>query len=281
MRTPSLTASKKRRNAGRPSKKTDEKVKALMQVISTGAPYRICCAAVGVSYDSFMTWKREDWEFDAKVEAASAKAALRLLGKIEKQADQNFAASSWILERRFPEIFSRPEVQLNLIQQNNTVENSLVINITGTDAARIEAQAEPIRAEVAAMFEQYRPLSGGGENAAHEVEAEPVAEQPLPKVADSDQGRVITHRDGDENSQAFWRILVSARPERLIAKDTAEFAVRTLLSQTLGYKAHRMEIDFGGDPVTLEEMFSRLEELCGGSSCWQAAQRLAGYTATS
>ena len=60
-----------------------------MRVIATGAPYVICCQATGVSYDSFMTWKREDLEFAARVEEASAKAALRLLAKIEKQGDEN------------------------------------------------------------------------------------------------------------------------------------------------------------------------------------------------
>jgi len=59
---------------------------AILKVIATGAPYMICCAARGLAYDSFMTWKREDLEFAARVEEASAKAALRLLSKIEKQA---------------------------------------------------------------------------------------------------------------------------------------------------------------------------------------------------
>jgi hypothetical protein len=55
---------------------------AILKVIATGAPYMICCAAVGLAYDSFMTWKRADSNFAARVEEASVKAALRLLGKI-------------------------------------------------------------------------------------------------------------------------------------------------------------------------------------------------------
>ena len=104
-----------RRPVGRPTKKTDETIEALMRIIATGAPYMICCAATGISYDSFMTWKREDQEFDARVEQAAAKAALRLWNKIEEQTDVTFASAAWLMERCWPELFSRPEVQLNLI----------------------------------------------------------------------------------------------------------------------------------------------------------------------
>jgi hypothetical protein len=139
-----------------------------MRAIGTGAPYRICCSAVGIAYDTFMDWKATDSEFELLVEQASAKAALRLLGKIEKQADQNFAAASWILERRFPEIFSRPEVQLNLIQQNSTTVNALSITIAPQEIREIEAVAEPVRASVRQMFDKYRPNQGNGDEQASE-----------------------------------------------------------------------------------------------------------------
>ena len=111
---------------------------AILKVIATGAPDMICCAATGLAYDSFMTWKREDSEFAARVEEASAKAALRLWDKIEKQADVTFASAAWLMERRWPELFSRPEVQLNLIQQNNLTENHLSITISAEEVKQIE-----------------------------------------------------------------------------------------------------------------------------------------------
>jgi hypothetical protein len=104
---------------GRPGKRTPELEKALLAAIETGAPYRIACAACSISEDSFTEWRRKDPVFAAQVEKAAGKTALRLLKKIEKCADENFSAAAWILERRFPSDFSRPEVQLNLIQQNN------------------------------------------------------------------------------------------------------------------------------------------------------------------
>jgi hypothetical protein len=152
-----------RNRGGRPSKRTDQTVAALMKAIATGAPYIICCRAVGVHFDTFMDWKNRDSEFAAKVEKFAAKAALRLLGKIEKQATNNFSACAWIFERRFPELFSRPEVQLNLIQQNNTTVSGLSITIAPAEIREIEAVAEPVRASVREMFERYKPSHGKGE----------------------------------------------------------------------------------------------------------------------
>jgi len=42
------------------------------------------------------------------------------------------------MERRWPELFSRPEVQLNLIQQNNLTENHLSITISAEEVKQIE-----------------------------------------------------------------------------------------------------------------------------------------------
>jgi hypothetical protein len=68
---------------GRPTKKVEPIVTALLRTIETGLPYTLCCRLVGISYNSFMTWKREDPAFNQEVEAAAAKAAARLLSKIE------------------------------------------------------------------------------------------------------------------------------------------------------------------------------------------------------
>jgi hypothetical protein len=175
-----------------------------MRVIATGAPYRICCSATGIAYDTFMDWKATDPEFGLLVEQVSAKAALRLLSKIEKQADQNFAASSWILERRWPELFSRPEVQLNLIQQNNVTENHLSITIAPEEAREIEAVAAPIREKVKAMFNAYKPALDAGGNGEKQrsidVQAEPVKAEALAP---------ISRKDGEENSSVFWNQFAS------------------------------------------------------------------------
>jgi hypothetical protein len=150
-----------------------------MRAIATGAPYRICCSAVGIAYDTFMDWKATDPEFELLVEQAASKTALRLLRKIEAQVDDNFAAGAWLLERRWPELFSRPEVQLNLIQQNNVAHDHLTIVISAEEAKELNARGEETREKVRAMFAEYQQRRGGKGNGAGgqrtvEVQAEPV-----------------------------------------------------------------------------------------------------------
>jgi hypothetical protein len=105
---------------GRPrTKRNPDIVAAILDGVRAGVPYTLACAAAGVSCDAFSNWRRADPAFALEVEQAAAKGALSRLKKIEKHGEQNFAALSWMLERRFPEFFARPEVQLNVGIQNN------------------------------------------------------------------------------------------------------------------------------------------------------------------
>jgi hypothetical protein len=88
---------------------------------------------------------------------------------------------------------------------------------------------------------------------------------------------VITRKVEDEKSPAFWHALVSSNPESKVAKETAVFAIRTLLIELQGFKAHRVQINFDSEPVTVGELFDKLERLCSGAAGWQLAQRLGGY----
>jgi hypothetical protein len=171
----------RKRFVGRPTKRTPETVARLMKAISTGAPYRICCSASGIAYDTFMDWKAADPEFDAQVEEAASRVALRILKKIEAQVDQNFAAGAWILERRFPREFSRPEVQFNF--EANVVQNNLSITISPQEVEAIECQAEPVRAKVRQMCEEYLRARGGG-NGEEAPSAPEVSESVARKFAD-------------------------------------------------------------------------------------------------
>jgi hypothetical protein len=124
------------------------------------------------------------------------------------------------------------------------------------------------------MFEKHRPALGNGEKVRCEVEAEPVVEQPVSRGVEP---ALLRHKVGDEKRPAFWHALVTSDPQTPVARETAIFAIRVLLVQTIGYKAHRTEVAFSDDPVTVEELFGTLERLCGGSEGWQAAQKLGAY----
>jgi hypothetical protein len=247
-----------------------------MKAIATGAPYIICCRAVGIHFDTFMGWKQTDPEFAAKVEQTSAKAALRLLGKIEKQATNNFAACSWILERRFPELFSRPEVQLNLIQQNNVTENHLSITISSQEVREIEAQAEPVREKVRKMVEAYRPGAVGNGNGSGE-RAVDIPPSPVEKPTE-DLAPITTKKDKPE----FWFLFASGSGERAVSKEVAIYVASTIVNETVGRGLGQQAIvAFKSEPITVADVLAVIERLCGGPAGWQHLQRKANFGSAS
>jgi len=66
------------------------------------------------------------------------------------------AGVCWMLERRYPSQFAKPEIQLSF-QHNSFTQNNLQINITRAEFKEIEAEATPVRENVKKMFAQYRP----------------------------------------------------------------------------------------------------------------------------
>jgi hypothetical protein len=88
--------------------------------------------------------------------------ALRLLGKIEKHAEEFFAPAAWMLERRFPESFSRPEIQLSEARNYTTV-NSLAITISPADAQALADRVAPVQKTVSALFDAFQQRQAGGQ----------------------------------------------------------------------------------------------------------------------
>ena len=129
----SALSSTVRNKAGRPTKKTPARCKAILKGIESGWPYVVACASAGTTYESFSTWCRTDEHFAAQVAMAEAVAIRTNLELIQDAArDKIWPAAAWLLERRHPELFSRPEVQLNLIQQTN-------VNTQGANGHNLES----------------------------------------------------------------------------------------------------------------------------------------------
>jgi transposase len=118
----------RRRKNGRPSKRTEAVLKPLFEAIRIGVPYKLACMAAGITYDCFGNWRREDPAFDAEVEQAAAQPAVKLFKTIREQAPETWQAGAWSLERRYPEMFARPEAQLQL----NVLAQAAVLNGNAT-----------------------------------------------------------------------------------------------------------------------------------------------------
>jgi hypothetical protein len=106
---------RRRYKNGRPTKRTKAVLTPLFEAIRTGVPYKLACAAAGISYECFNKWRQNDPAFDAEVEQAAAQPAVKLFNTIREQAPETWQAGAWTLERRFPEMFAKPEAQLNIV----------------------------------------------------------------------------------------------------------------------------------------------------------------------
>ena len=107
---------------GRPTKKTPQRCRALYKAIEEGLPFIAACQSAGISYESFKLWRRTDPRFAQAVDLAEAKSIEANFKYIKDARSENWPAAAWLLERRHPELFSRPEVQLNLAVQNNIAQ---------------------------------------------------------------------------------------------------------------------------------------------------------------
>jgi hypothetical protein len=112
----------------------------------------------------------QDPEFLRKIKNAVSRRLTIRLSRIETGAD-GWQGTAWLLERLYPTRFSKPEIQSSLSNSFNQTVNALSIAITPEEVREIEAQADPVRRRVAAMFERYRPAFGNGNGGgkAHEV----------------------------------------------------------------------------------------------------------------
>src|SRR6516162_1791528 len=97
---------------GRPSKKTPDRVTLLLEAIARGLPYNMACVLSGLSFRTFCDWRQQDPSFAQKVDCAGAKAIERHLQLLDEAAPNNPKISMWFLERRDPEHWGSPEVQL-------------------------------------------------------------------------------------------------------------------------------------------------------------------------
>jgi hypothetical protein len=144
--------------AGRPTKKSPQTIAKILKIARTGMPLYFAASAGNISLDTLMIWKREDPELNKAIEQARLVAARARWERITKAArgykenPPDWKADAWMLERSFAQLFSRPEVQINL--QNNTQVNvggEFVIDVQGAEA--IEVRSRELEVEIEQMFE--------------------------------------------------------------------------------------------------------------------------------
>lgn len=106
----------------RPSKLTAEVQDRLCEALRAGATYEIAAAVAGVSYRSFARWMHAGqrartgryWQFWQTMWTAIADSALWHLRNVTEQARDDWRASAWVLEHRFPADYGTVRARLGV-----------------------------------------------------------------------------------------------------------------------------------------------------------------------
>lgn len=98
--------------AGRPTKRTPETEKRILDALRIGATRKDASLAAGISQDTFANWLAASSDFSDAVEKAESEDKLRMLAVITKASQEgNWQAAAWRLERKDPDNFGRRERQ--------------------------------------------------------------------------------------------------------------------------------------------------------------------------
>lgn len=91
----------------RPTKLTKATIELVCEAIELGATYELAAKYAGISYQTFNEWHKSKPVFSEALERAEGRAALKWLSKIEQQAQDDWRAAAWKLERRYPQQYGK------------------------------------------------------------------------------------------------------------------------------------------------------------------------------
>lgn len=106
-----------KKKPGRPTKKTDQYIDPLLDNLRAGMSYQAAASQAGLSVKTVEAWRHDDPDFAELFDAAVDFAEAVLLNEIRQQgrSRDDWRASAWILERRFPERWAlRKEIDMSV-----------------------------------------------------------------------------------------------------------------------------------------------------------------------
>jgi hypothetical protein len=126
---------------GRPRKFTADRVQRILECAELGMPLSLCAAAVSISQQSLINWRRNHPEFQEALEQAIARGCDARLKKIKSASDAgDWRAAAWLLEHCQPEHFAKTRIQVEAV---GVLEHSFVIpQETLTQIAEARAEHE-------------------------------------------------------------------------------------------------------------------------------------------
>ena len=97
--------------------------------VSKGIPMRQAAQALGISESTFHRWRRDKEEFSEMIGQAIGVSESRLITEISSCED--WRAKAWILERRFPDRWSkREQIDMNVSKSEGLEEIKMMMKQT-------------------------------------------------------------------------------------------------------------------------------------------------------
>jgi hypothetical protein len=87
---------------------------AICGLVKKGLSVSHAAEKLHVHHSTVGRWRRELPDFDTAILASEAEFIDSQIANIREAAKKNWQASAWLLERKWPQFFSQPQVQLNM-----------------------------------------------------------------------------------------------------------------------------------------------------------------------
>ena len=110
----------------RPTKRTTDRVVAILEALHAGHTRKVATAAGGICEETFRRWVAADPQLQQQVVQAEAVAEHSLVECIKRAGEVDWRAAAWLLERRNPVAWSI-RYQQELLIRNTTTEPVKVI----------------------------------------------------------------------------------------------------------------------------------------------------------
>lgn len=128
--------------AGRPTKRTAETEKRILDALRIGATRKDASLAAGIGTTVFCEWMNKFPEFAEAVEKAESEDKLRMLAAITKASQEgSWQAAAWRLERKDPDNYGRRERQD--VNHSGGLQIEIIDKTTDGSSSTIEGAGSP------------------------------------------------------------------------------------------------------------------------------------------
>lgn len=95
-------------------KRTPAMLATICRLVQKGLAITHAAEKVHLHHTTVGRWRQQDPEFDAALRAAEAAFIEEQTANIRGAGKRNWQASAWLLERKWPQFFSQPQIQLTM-----------------------------------------------------------------------------------------------------------------------------------------------------------------------